>query len=352
MRIKENLMDSLDFVHYKMKRPLYIDFEMKATIMDSLNVYVGAEIEQMLATKVLEHSILKHASVPVQVKPLFQAIAEAKVEIPPLKSKQQGNRTPFSFQRFAIPELNSHRGRAVYVDSDMLVFKDIAELKNWPFDGSGLLYCKLPAGSKRRPQFSVMVLDCESLGWKVKSIVSDLDQGRWSYEELMYKMAACPNPSQSLPAEWNCLEYYESGKSALVHFTDMLEQPWLDTVSPLTELWSTALIDAVRSGFITKAFVDDEIHKGWVRPSIAYQIERSEPNPDKLPRDIIAADRRNFVSPPEHASFLKVFTGYGNPRPSNSAILARKFYASTRTSIRRGAMANAIKSARNALLRV
>jgi hypothetical protein len=344
-------MDSLEIVDYKIRDQLYIDFQSKAEMMDILDVYVGAEIEQMLATKVLEYSILKHASIPVRVRPLFQAIAEAKIEIPSLNASQHGNRTPFSFQRFAIPELNGFRGRAVYVDSDMLVFKDITELRDWPFDGHGLLYCKLPHSSKRRPQFSVMVLDCESLGWDVKSIVRDLDNGRWTYEELMYRMAACPNPSQALPAEWNCLEYYEAGKSALVHFTDMLEQPWLDTVSPLTELWTSALIEAVKSGFISRSFVDEEIHKGWIRPSIAYQIQHNESNPAKLPQYVIAADRNNFVSPPEHARFLKSFTGYGNPNPTSGEKLVRKFYASTRAGIRRGPVANALKSARNVFSR-
>ncbi len=319
--------------------------------METLNIYVGAQIEQMLATKVLEHSFVKHSSIPIRVSPLFHAISQRGLEIPPVSHEKIGNRTPFSFQRFAIPKLNNYKGRALYVDSDMLVFKDVAELNNWPFDGHDLLYCKVPAGSKRRPQFSVMLLNCEALKWDVSTIVADLNRGRWQYEELMYQMAVCPNPAQTLPAEWNCLEYFEAGKTALVHFTDMLEQPWLDVVSPLTELWTAALIDAIKSGFITKTFVEEEIHRGWVRPSLAYQIERNQPNPSQLPKVVVALDHCRFVSPPEHASILKSFTGYGESAPSLNQRMGRRFYATARTIIRRSVVSNVLKSVRNAIVR-
>ena len=47
-------------------------------------------------------------------------------------------RTPFSFQRFLIPELCGYSGKAIYLDADMQVFRDIRELWNYDFSGCDL----------------------------------------------------------------------------------------------------------------------------------------------------------------------------------------------------------------------
>ena len=52
-------------------------------------VYVGATEEQMLAVKVLEYSIRKHASLSVEVHPLHRAASEAAIEIPAARRPRQ-----------------------------------------------------------------------------------------------------------------------------------------------------------------------------------------------------------------------------------------------------------------------
>lgn len=45
----------------------------------------------------------------------------------------------------------------------------------------------------RRPQFSVMVLNCETLHWDIREIVRALDEGQLTYEELVYQMSLVKN---------------------------------------------------------------------------------------------------------------------------------------------------------------
>ncbi|HYG80128.1 MAG TPA: hypothetical protein VD861_07065, partial [Pyrinomonadaceae bacterium] len=73
-----------------------------------IRVYVGATEAQMLPTRLLEYSIRKHASMSVQVFPLHRS----GIEIPQPADESSRPRTPFSFQRFLIPELARRRGRA------------------------------------------------------------------------------------------------------------------------------------------------------------------------------------------------------------------------------------------------
>src|SRR5207249_1624073 len=111
-----------------------------------VRIYVAATDAQMLAVKVLEFSIKKHASVSVEVTPLHTT----GLAIPVPKDARNLPRTPFSFQRFLIPALKGYRGRAIYLDSDMQVFRDIRELWTLPFDGADLLTVREPEQSGRR----------------------------------------------------------------------------------------------------------------------------------------------------------------------------------------------------------
>jgi len=261
-----------------------------------IKVFVGTQPEQMLAFKVLEYSIRRHCSMSVDVVPLFEAVEDAKIDIPMPKDSRLRPRTPFSFQRFAIPQLKGYSGRAIYVDSDMQVFKDIKALWMWPFGENDLLTVQEPAGSWRRPQFSVMVLDCERLRWDVGELVQRLDAGRWTYEQFMYEMAPAKRVAAALPTIWNDLERHNS-RTALTHYTDMNSQPWLASENLVAELWCEELFSAIRDGFIGMDFLQEQIERGWVRPSLKYQLERRIADPLMLPSRITQHDLSEFVPP-------------------------------------------------------
>lgn len=259
-----------------------------------VRVYVATADAQMLATKVLEFSIKKHSSVTSVVYPMHLS----KIEYPSPKDEKNQPRTPFSFQRFLIPQLAGYRGRAIYLDSDMQVFSDIRELWTLPFDGASLLSVKEPQGSGRPPQFSVMLLNCDVIRWDIRDIVSRLDAAQLTYEELLFGMTLAPNFRQVIDSKWNCLEKFSASETALLHYTDMPTQPWISTRNRLGFLWVRDLFEAVDSGFFPLDFVRDQVGRGYVRPSLLYQIEHRIEDSLLLPSKALRLDD-HFIAPYE-----------------------------------------------------
>ena len=235
-----------------------------------IEVLVGSEEPQRLAVKVLEYSIRRRSSVSVRVR----ALHRCGIEFPLPRDAKNAPRTPFSFQRFAIPMLCGYRGRGIYLDSDMLVFRDIRELWSFPMAGAEVQAVAEPGSSGRKPQFSVMLLDCEQLAdWTPDGIIARLDSGELSYESLMFEMAVARSVKSDLPQRWNALETYTRGDTALLHYTDMTRQPWVTIRNPNGHLWVQALLEAIDDGFITRAEVETDVACGWVRPSLLLQLE-------------------------------------------------------------------------------
>lgn len=247
-----------------------------------VRVYVGSQDAQMLSVKVLEYSIRKHASLTVEVHPLHVAGADIRVPMP--QALENRPRTPFSFQRFYIPQLAGFRGRAIYVDSDMQVFRDIRQLWTLPFGDADLLAAREPGESGRKPQFSVMLLNCDRLRWNLDDIVARLDRGELTYKTLMYDMAVAEQVAADIDPSWNSLERYVEGETSLLHYTDMNTQPWISRENPLGYLWCRDLLEAVDSGFIPADYVREHVRLGYVRPSLVYQIEHRAEDPLLLPR--------------------------------------------------------------------
>lgn len=236
-----------------------------ADIEIPVHIFVGTDETQSLAVQVLEYSIRKYASVPVRVEPLLN------VPVPLPADPKNRPRTGFSFARFLIPSLRGFRGRAIYLDADMLVFKDIAALAQIDFpQGAGLAYVPQPPDCARVSQFSVMVLDCSRLAWDIRDIVARLDRGEFNYEELMYefKFVAPHLKAACVPAIWNALEHYKEGSTALIHFTDMHRQPWVYGNNPYGYLWYDALRSGIQDGFISSEMVVSSINKGYVSPRL------------------------------------------------------------------------------------
>lgn len=257
-----------------------------------IRVFVAATEKELLPARVLEFSIRKHASMTVRVLPL----CEAGITVPIPKDPRNLPRTPFSFHRFFIPALTGFRGRAIYLDADMQVFRDFSDLWLRPLDDTEILTVGNTQDPARRPQFSVMLLNCDRLKWDVRKIVDALDRGELTYESLMYDMAVAKAIRADLEPEWNSLERYEEGKTALVHYTDMPTQPWIYPYHPLGYLWIRDLLEAVDLGHIPLEFVKEEAKRGHIRPSLVCQIAEEIDEGLLLPKSVRQLDR-DFEAP-------------------------------------------------------
>jgi hypothetical protein len=264
-----------------------------------IRVFVGASPSEVLPLKVLEHSIKTHAGLPVEMS----FMADLTHPMPQHESNQPG--TKFSFYRFMIPELAGYQGKALYLDSDMLVFKDMRELWETPFDGAQVLTVLTPQGAPTK-NHSVLLIDCAAVDWKIREIVRGLDEGRYGYEGLMRDLCIVPagRVGARIPYVWNSLDTYEAGKTALLHFTALHSQPWTETRNPLAKIWVEALHRAVDDGAVDLALIQAEVAAGNVRPSLLHQIQSGVFDPARLPADVLRRDR-DFVAPyrklPKHS---------------------------------------------------
>lgn len=284
-------------------------------------VFIAATPAEWLPRKVLEFSIRECSLRPVEIAPIDMF----GIAIPSPVAAENRPRTPFSFQRFLIPGLCKYQGAAIYLDADMLVFGDIADLWEHQFEGHDLLTVK-EGGRGRRGQFSVMLLDCRALGWDITKIVSDLDAGVLDYPALMYDMQVANNVGRIIDEAWNSLESYEHGKTKLLHYTDMNTQPWVSTSNPLGYLWVGYLRRAVSSGVIAWEDIEREVRLGHVRPSLHAQLKVNVDDTLVLPRSIARLDRA-FVPPYKRLSGVE-----GKPwtslRSAVTALLRRGYYRS------------------------
>jgi hypothetical protein len=241
-------------------------------LVPPLKVFVGVQERELVAARVLEFTILEHASRPVEV------IHLPAVERMP-KDREKRQRTPFSFSRFLIPELMGHKGRALYLDSDMQVFDDITHLWDVPFDGGKVLCTNqtyIPPQWLNNPQFhpgrqlSVMMLDCERLFWKIDEIVDALDADTLTYEELMFKLSIVPESEivDGLPPAWNHLEHFVEGETKLIHYTAIPTQPWKSEDNPNSGLWEAAFVRACEAGYVNRGLVERHVKAGHVRRSL------------------------------------------------------------------------------------
>jgi hypothetical protein len=251
------------------------DFQLAySPVIEPMRVFVGTDESQLLATKVLEYSIHKHASRPVRVIPLV----DVKMRMP--RDEKNRPRTGFSFYRFAIPKLAGYQGRALYLDSDMQVFTDLAELWDIEFGEQKILCTNqgVPEAWKDNSwfhpgrQFSVMLLDCSRLDWELDDIIDGLDQGRFSYQDLMFNICLVkPHEIEDrIPPRWNCLEHYEEGQSSLLHYTVVPTQPWRSDQNPLGKIWIDALEEAVKTGWVSRHEIEWNLEQGYLRKSLSY----------------------------------------------------------------------------------
>lgn len=287
---------------------------------EPMDIFVGADRSQLLAVAVLEHSIRRHTFGHARVQPLID------LDLPEPQDLRQGSRTNFSFARFAIPELVNYSGKALYLDADMLVFRDIRELWNLPFEGatvivqeeSSLLNAaprKKGAPAKRVKQCSVMMIDCAKARWDVREIVHGLD-GRYTYEELMYELCILPEEAvrYGVPFAWNSLEHYDLD-TRLIHYTDMDTQPWVAADNRFGHIWLKEVLLMLETGALAWRDLQREIELGYFRPSLVSELEEM-PHEDGF--DEAAARRYDAID--RAAGFVKHAEVYARKKARAAAM--------------------------------
>lgn len=201
-----------------------------------IRVFIGYDPIEIEAYHTLSDSIIANTSEPVSISPIHKGMLR--------RARDAAQSTDFAFARFMIPALCGFDGWAIWMDADMLVRADIAELWSlrdpayavqvapkdfWPEDGTKFLgrpqraYPTLEDGTNRKLWSALMLMNNARCGRLKPEYVEsapglDLHQFKWLWpEEIGY-----------LPQEWQHVPGLDTYNplAKCVHWT--LGGPWFD----------------------------------------------------------------------------------------------------------------------------
>jgi lipopolysaccharide biosynthesis glycosyltransferase len=194
--------------------------------MKPIPIFIGYDSREAIAFHTCVNSIVRHASQPVSIMPLALNNFKDYTETHTDGSNQ------FIYSRFLVPHLMDYQGQAIFMDGDMIVRGDIAELWAMRDLGKDVQVVKHDyktkmttkyLGSKnedypRKNWSSVMIFNCQNFPTKKltpeyiqKSTGAHLHRFEWTTDDRV----------GALPPEWNWLpdEYGANPDAKLLHYT-------------------------------------------------------------------------------------------------------------------------------------
>jgi lipopolysaccharide biosynthesis glycosyltransferase len=212
--------------------------------MKAIPVYIGYDPREAIAYHTCANSVIRNSSRPVAIIPvalnLFRDYAET----------HNDGSNHFIYTRFLVPHLQDYAGHAIFIDGDMIVRGDIAELWDLRDAGKDVQVVKhdyktrMPVkylGAKnedypRKNWSSVILWNCNSFPnrkltpeFVQRSTGAELHRFTWLDDARIGE----------LPKEWNWLpdEYGPNADAKLLHYTlgTPCFQEFADT--PQSEEW-------------------------------------------------------------------------------------------------------------------
>ncbi len=192
-----------------------------------IQVFIGYDPKEAAAFSVLAHSIHAHASQPVSITPIMLSQLKGiyKRERNPLQS------TEFSFSRFLAPYLANFQGWGIFMDCDMVVTEDIANL--WAMRDEQ--YAVMCVKHDHQPVEDTKFLDAvqtkyQKKNWssvmmfnnaKCKALTPDFVNTATGLELHQFKWLENDDLIGEIPQRWNHLVGYNepNPNAALIHYT-------------------------------------------------------------------------------------------------------------------------------------
>lgn len=192
---------------------------------DIIKVFVGCDpnncdLEQMM---VLDYSIHKHTKQPVEIVWMQLSRDPSSFWYSNPETGEGWNTskwaTPFSGFRWAIPANCNFEGRAIYMDADMVVLTDLAELWEHSLDEQAMVAAK---GEDDMVRLCTCVWDCE----KAKHHLADINTLRHnpdSHFDMMKQIKAHPEWVERYTQSFNCVdgENLPIEQIKILHYSDM-----------------------------------------------------------------------------------------------------------------------------------
>lgn len=233
---------------------------MKNVPIDILPIFIGYDAREPEAYDVARSSILRHASIPVQIQKLDQRAlhhaglyrrtwhTQGAQKIDNIDGKPFS--TEFSFSRFLVPALMQWEGWALFMDCDQLFMADVAELLHEMDEKYAVQVCKqryiaeegLKMDGMRQEKYfrknwsSFMLFNCGHPSSKMLTPdVVNAEPGSW-----LHGLSWVPDYEiGDLRHGWNWLDGTTKETPLNVHFTH--GGPWFchmrDLNNPYFEEW-------------------------------------------------------------------------------------------------------------------
>jgi glycosyl transferase family 8 len=191
-----------------------------------IRLFIGYDPREAVVYHVCVNSIVRHASQPLAVTPLALKNLGGYVE------RHRDGSNQFTYSRFLVPQLMGYAGWALYIDGDMLLRSDIAELWNLRDEAKALLCVHHDYKTRMKEKYlgaknqdyprknwsSVMLWNCAhpanrglSAEFVQNATGAQLHRFTWLADDLIGE----------LPKEWNWLpdELGPNAQAKLLHWT-------------------------------------------------------------------------------------------------------------------------------------
>lgn len=215
-------------------------------------IFIGASDHECdkIQEKILVYTLQKHSTAKLNITFLRAS------NFPKVSALGWG--TPFTGLRYVIPKLMGYEGRAIYMDMDMINFRDIQDFYHINLLGKpfGMIWDSKQSVGDRRARGSycdsMMLMDCEQasnfFNWDEVHNWYDSQAGfKWEFMKRLRKWEDADNPIDNkavtkIDSRWNCFdgqvtdaplndkneieEQYSLEQVFQVHLTALSYQPW------------------------------------------------------------------------------------------------------------------------------
>lgn len=200
-----------------------------------IRVFVGcaADGDDAESQAVLEYTLRRHASLPVDITwmRLSRDPSSPFYSDGPRGWQTRLWSTPFSGFRWAVPKL-AERGRAIYMDSDIIVRSDIAQLWNQVMEPGRVVMAK---GGEDGWRFCVSLWDCEAASRHILPW-SQL-RAEDGHRHMTKYFRSRPALIQPFRGNWNCIDgedypTLDHPDIRAIHYSSEAHQPHLKFAAP------------------------------------------------------------------------------------------------------------------------
>jgi len=195
--------------------------------METIRVFCGYDPREAIAYHVMSNSIIRHATKPVAIHPLALKNLESFYN----DDQHLDGSNQFIYSRFLVPYLSNYEGWSIFVDGDMIVRGDIAELWELRDETKAVQVVQHDYETKMavkylgaknvnypRKNWSSVILFNNA---KCKALTPEFVQHATGAELHRFNWTGDESLIGELPQEWNWLdgEYDYNEDAKLVHYT-------------------------------------------------------------------------------------------------------------------------------------